>query len=107
MEQHVSIGNVKRDISELINRVAFGGERIILTSRGKPKAALVSMEDYQQLHPPQPEEQARMLNWMQQTKTLANEIYASRARKMIDVDEILNASRAELEERNEWITRSN
>jgi prevent-host-death family protein len=46
----VSIGQVKRDISELVNRVAFGGERIVLTSRGKPKAALVSVEDYEQLH---------------------------------------------------------
>jgi antitoxin (DNA-binding transcriptional repressor) of toxin-antitoxin stability system len=27
----VSIGQVKRDISELVNRVAFGGERVILT----------------------------------------------------------------------------
>jgi prevent-host-death family protein len=48
-ESRVSIGEVKRDISELVNRVAYGGERVILTSRGKPKAALVSMEDYQRL----------------------------------------------------------
>ena len=105
MEQHVSIGNVKRDISELINRVAFGGERIILTSRGKPKAALVSMEDYQKLQAPQPGAQARMLSWMQQTRALANEILASRGGKMIDVDDILAASRVELEERSEWLAR--
>ena len=29
---HVSIGRVKRDISDLVNRVAYGGERIVLTS---------------------------------------------------------------------------
>jgi len=29
--------------------VAFGRERIVLTSRGKPKAALVSIEDLQKL----------------------------------------------------------
>ena len=40
MNTHVSIGQVKRDISELVNRVSYAGERIILTSRGKPKAAL-------------------------------------------------------------------
>jgi prevent-host-death family protein len=32
---HVSIG--------LVNRVAYARERIVLTSRGKPKAVLVSM----------------------------------------------------------------
>ena len=45
----VSIGQVKRDISDLVNRVAYRGERIVLTSRGKPKAALVSIEDYERL----------------------------------------------------------
>ena len=46
----VSIGQVKRDISELVNRGAYGGERIILTSRGKPKAVIVSLEDYEKLN---------------------------------------------------------
>jgi prevent-host-death family protein len=45
----VSISQVKREISELVNRVAFGGERIILTSRGRPKAVLVSLTDLEQL----------------------------------------------------------
>ncbi len=49
MALHVSVGQVKRDISELINRVAYGGERIVLTSRGKPKAVIVSVSDYEQL----------------------------------------------------------
>lgn len=45
----VGIAEVKRNISTLINRVAFGGERIIFTSRGKPKAALISIEDLRKL----------------------------------------------------------
>jgi prevent-host-death family protein len=45
----VGIAEVKRSISTFVNRVAFGGERIILTSRGKPKAALISIEDLQKL----------------------------------------------------------
>ena len=48
-QTQVSIGRVKRDISDLVNRVAYGGERIVLTSRGRPKAAIVSIEDYQKL----------------------------------------------------------
>ena len=45
----VSIAKIKRSISTLVNRVAFGQERIVLTSRGRPKAALVSIEDLQKL----------------------------------------------------------
>ena len=60
-EIHISIGQVKRDISELVNRVAYRGERIILTSRGKPKAALVSIEDYERLQGQQTEE--ALLRW--------------------------------------------
>jgi len=45
----IGVAEIKRNISAIINRVAFGRERIILTSRGKPKAALVSIEDLQTL----------------------------------------------------------
>jgi prevent-host-death family protein len=45
----VGIAEIKRSISNIVNRVAFGRERIILTSRGRPKAALVSIEDLQTL----------------------------------------------------------
>jgi prevent-host-death family protein len=60
-ETQVSIGRVKRDISDLVNRVAYGGERIVLTSRGRPKAALVSMEDYERLE--QERVAARVAHW--------------------------------------------
>lgn len=32
VDLYVPIGQVKRDISDLINRVAYRGERIVLTS---------------------------------------------------------------------------
>ena len=40
----IGIAQAKARLSELVNRVAFGGEFVILESRGKPKAALVSLE---------------------------------------------------------------
>jgi prevent-host-death family protein len=49
MAHQVSIVQVKFDLSELINKVAFGGERIVITSRSTPKAVIVSMSDYEQL----------------------------------------------------------
>lgn len=45
----VGIAEIKRSISTIVNRVAFGRERIIITSRGRPKVALVSIKDLQKL----------------------------------------------------------
>jgi prevent-host-death family protein len=40
-----SVSELKRELSSLINQAAYGKERIVIMSRGRPKAALVSMED--------------------------------------------------------------
>ena len=49
MPKAVSVGEAKAKLSSLINAVAFGGERIVIQSRGRPKAALVSVEDLSRL----------------------------------------------------------
>ena len=45
----VSISQLKDRLSEYLNRVAFGHERIIVASRGKPKAAVISLSDLELL----------------------------------------------------------
>jgi len=45
----INLTEVKKSLGEVVNRAAYGGERIVLVSRGKPKAALVSIEDLQLL----------------------------------------------------------
>ena len=45
----VDISEFKRNVPACVHRVASGQERILLTSRGAPKAALVSVEDLQKL----------------------------------------------------------
>ncbi|HEY76311.1 MAG TPA: type II toxin-antitoxin system Phd/YefM family antitoxin [Thermoflexia bacterium] len=103
-EVYVSIGRVKRDISELVNRVAYGGERIVLTSRGKPKAALISIEDYERLRHSQAEKQAaRWQAWVAQADALAAEIQARRGGALVDVDALLRQEREELEGRSDWV----
>lgn len=100
-ETFVGIGTVKRDISELVNRVAYGGERILLTSRGKPKAALVSLEDYRRL-----EEitaaagAAQWETWLAANHKLAQEILTRRGGEPLDVDALWNAEREDLEMRD-------
>lgn len=101
-ETRVSIGQIKRDISELVNRVAYGGERILLTSRGKPKAALVSVEDYERLE--QASEQnglAQWQAWARDAAKLRDEILARRGGKLLDVDALWRAARDELEARDD------
>lgn len=46
---YIGIAQAKNLLSELVNRVAYGGERILLASRGRPKAALISLADLHQL----------------------------------------------------------
>ncbi len=98
---HVSIGRVKRDISDLVNRVAYGGERIVLTSRGKPKAAIVSIEDYQHLEEAQAAvtlERGRA--WLAKSDALAARILAQRGGEPLDVQALWDAVQTGREERD-------
>lgn len=41
----INIRKARQNFSEIINKVTVKGERIILTSRDKPKAAIVSLKE--------------------------------------------------------------
>ncbi len=41
----LSIAEARNNLAETINRVSYGGERVLFARRGKPVAALVSAED--------------------------------------------------------------
>lgn len=97
MNTQVSIGQIKRDISEMVNRVTYAGERIILTSRGKPKAALISMQDYDRLLKSE-NRTTDIQKWLAETRVLSSKI-EKRLGKPVDVDAMLDASRNDLEER--------
>jgi prevent-host-death family protein len=100
-ERHVSIGKVKRDISELVNRVAYGGERIVLTSRGKPKAVIVSLDDYARLERIEAQTSlAEWQAWVTDSQALAAEIVARRGGEQLDVDALWDAARDDLEARD-------
>jgi prevent-host-death family protein len=101
-ETYVSIGQVKRDISDLVNRVAYGREQIVLTSRGKPKAALISVEDFERLRQ-KPRGDDKWADWIARSDALAADILARRGGKPLDVDALLAADRADLEARDDQI----
>jgi len=58
----ISITEAKKRWTEVVRRVAYNGERILLLSRGKPKAALVSTEDLRQLESISDEQRLRKAN---------------------------------------------
>lgn len=49
MNDEIPVTEARAQLSELINRVGFGKERIVLTRHGKPLVALVPAEVLQEL----------------------------------------------------------
>jgi prevent-host-death family protein len=43
------VSDAREDLAEVVNRVAYGHERVRLTRRGKPLAAVVPIEDLELL----------------------------------------------------------
>jgi prevent-host-death family protein len=104
MTTTVSIGQVKRDISDLVNRVAYQKEHIVLTSRGKLKAVLISVEEFERLI--QQDQRAKLEQhraWMNKVNQHVQQILDRRWGEMIDADMIWEASRADLEGRNDFL----
>jgi len=48
MDQTVSVAEAKNKFSDLLNRVIYRRERIIVTKRGKPVGAIISIEELEQ-----------------------------------------------------------
>ena len=46
---NLSISKIRGSMADALNRVAYGGERIVLERRGKGVAALVSLDDLELL----------------------------------------------------------
>lgn len=42
---NIGIAEIRNNLADAINRVVYGGERVILERRGKPAAALISLAD--------------------------------------------------------------
>lgn len=43
------INAARTNITDLVNRAAYAGERILITCNGRPKAAIVPMADLERL----------------------------------------------------------
>lgn len=52
MNQTVTLKEVREQLSELVARVAYGDQKVVITKFGKPLAAIVNFEDYEKLMNP-------------------------------------------------------
>ena len=48
-ETRVSLTDLRQRLASLINRAAYGGERIVLISHGEPKAVIMGIEELRRL----------------------------------------------------------
>ncbi|WP_406397383.1 type II toxin-antitoxin system Phd/YefM family antitoxin [Streptomyces uncialis] len=49
MAHEIPVTQARAELADLINRVVYGGETVVLTRHGKPLVALVSAGDLQKL----------------------------------------------------------
>ena len=52
MTQTVALKDMREQLSELVSRVAYGDQKVVITKFGKPLAALVAYDDYEKLMNP-------------------------------------------------------
>jgi prevent-host-death family protein len=48
-ETQVSMTALRQNLGDLVNRAAYGGERIVLVSHGEPRAAIIGIADLRRL----------------------------------------------------------
>ncbi|MFF6996572.1 type II toxin-antitoxin system Phd/YefM family antitoxin [Streptomyces sp. NPDC008313] len=49
MAHEIPVTQARAELADLINKVVYGGERVVVTRHGKPLVALVSAEDLRRL----------------------------------------------------------
>ncbi|MFI9583323.1 type II toxin-antitoxin system Phd/YefM family antitoxin [Streptomyces sp. NPDC052236] len=54
MAYEIPVTQARAELAELINRVVYGGERVVVTRHGKPLVALVSAADLERLESEKP-----------------------------------------------------
>jgi prevent-host-death family protein len=90
-----SVAQAKNTLSSLINRVAYGKTRIVLESRGRPKAALISAEDLEKLEQLEQGEKTpeARLSFLAQAQALRRKIHQRRGKTLADSARLLDRLR--------------
>ncbi len=62
MAYEIPVTQARAELAELINRVVYGGERVVVTRHGKPLVALVSAADLERLEKDETAEQEQVIS---------------------------------------------
>ncbi|MFJ3307703.1 type II toxin-antitoxin system Phd/YefM family antitoxin [Streptomyces sp. NPDC086549] len=62
MAYEIPVTQARAELADLINRVVYGGERVVVTRHGKPLVALVSAADLERLEELQEPEGDQVIN---------------------------------------------
>jgi prevent-host-death family protein len=84
----INIREAREKFSEIINRVSYKGERVVLMSRNKPKALIVGLEEGE-LIKDEPMRKARRILQLDQIKRVRGKL----ARKGVKGDSLLELRR--------------
>ncbi|MGW2638257.1 type II toxin-antitoxin system Phd/YefM family antitoxin [Streptomyces sp. NPDC001348] len=68
MAYEIPVTQARAELADLINRVVYGGERVVVTRHGKPLVALVSAADLERLDALDQPEEERMISSVSQTR---------------------------------------
>lgn len=89
----ISAMNLREQIGDVLNRVRYVGDRFIVERRGKPVAAIVSVDELEQLERMELEREVEM---MRLAKTAATEEGVVPFEALVEQYEALHGERLEL-----------
>jgi len=92
----ISITEAKAKLGELVKRVAYGDERIVLEFRNRPQAAIVSYADLERLEAVT-DKSSRHKKALEKLRVLRDQIAARNAPEMDAVTDIREAREERLE----------
>ena len=99
-EVQIAIEQFGRELSDLVHRVADGGDRVVFTRRGEPIAAIVPLNELDSLRGrDQGRRRSAWQKWLEESKRINQVILAETNGVPPDIDQLLKAARADLEEK--------
>lgn len=88
MSKILPLKDVRGQLSDLVSRVAYGDQKVVITKFGKPVAALVTFEDYEKIINPAKrftkEEWNKGFSLMDKTRTNTKNYPQEKIEKAID-----------------------
>ncbi|MYT75615.1 MULTISPECIES: type II toxin-antitoxin system Phd/YefM family antitoxin [unclassified Streptomyces] len=72
MAYEIPVTQARAELAELINRVVYGGERVVVTRHGKPLVALVSAADLERLEEMGPQAEEPVISSVSRVGTLSS-----------------------------------